>query len=69
MENKEFNSLSFEEIIQLKLNYLETLPKTVEISTAIANLKWVLEVYYKKMYQDFDLKKSNSDYIKRRLQK
>lgn len=66
MENKEFNSLKFEEVVNLKLRYLESLPKTVEVTTAIANLKWVLEVYYKLEYQKIDLQKSSKDFVKRR---
>lgn len=66
MIEKQYDRLSFEEIVELKLEYLKSLPDTIETRTAIANLKWVLDVYQEKMYRKYVVQKSNKDYVKRR---
>ena len=43
--NINYEGLSFEEKISLKINYLLTLPPNEDIKSALLNLKWVLEIY------------------------
>ena len=40
-----YEGLSFEEKITLKINYLLSLPPNEDIKSALLNLKWVLEIY------------------------
>lgn len=40
-----YEGLSFEEKITLKINYLLSLPGSPEIKSALLNLEWVLEIY------------------------
>lgn len=40
-----YEGLSFEEKITLKINYLLSLPASPEVKSALLNLKWVLEIY------------------------
>ena len=40
-----YEGLSFEEKITLKINYLLSLPASETIKSALLNLKWVLEIY------------------------
>lgn len=37
--------LTFEEKIELKINYLLSLPANEDTKSALLNLKWVLEIY------------------------
>ena len=41
----EFEDLSFEEKLKLKIEYVLTLPITTESVVILDNLKWVLEMY------------------------
>ena len=40
-----YEGLSFEEKITLKINYLLSLPGSLEVKSALLNLEWVLEIY------------------------
>ena len=40
-----YEGLSFEEKITLKINYLLSLPGSPEVKSALFNLEWVLEIY------------------------
>ena len=40
-----YEGLSFEEKITLKINYLLSLPGSSEVKSALLNLEWVLEIY------------------------
>lgn len=40
-----YEGLSFEEKIELKINYLISLPASPEVKGALINLRWVLEIY------------------------
>ena len=40
-----YEDLSFEEKITLKINYLLSLPGSPEVKSALLNLEWVLEIY------------------------
>ena len=40
-----YEELSFEEKITLKINYLLSLPGSPEVKSALLNLEWVLEIY------------------------
>lgn len=40
-----YEGLSFEEKITLKINYLLSLPASEAVKSALLNLKWVLEIY------------------------
>ena len=40
-----YEGLSFEEKITLKINYLLSLPGSPEVKSALLNLEWVLEIY------------------------
>ena len=40
-----YEGLSFEEKITLKINYLLSLPGSETVKSALLNLKWVLEIY------------------------
>ena len=40
-----YERLSFEEKITLKINYLLSLPGSPEVKSALLNLEWVLEIY------------------------
>lgn len=40
-----YEGLSFEKKITLKINYLLSLPGSPEVKSALLNLKWVLEIY------------------------
>lgn len=40
-----YEELSFEEKITLKINYLLSLPGSSEVKSALLNLEWVLEIY------------------------
>lgn len=40
-----YEKLSFEEKITLKINYLLSLPGSPEVKSALLNLEWVLEIY------------------------
>ena len=40
-----YEGLSFEEKITLKINYLLNLPGSPEVKSALLNLEWVLEIY------------------------
>ena len=40
-----YEGLSFEEKITLKINYLLSLPGSQEVKSALLNLEWVLEIY------------------------
>lgn len=43
--NINYEGLSFEEKITLKINYLLSLPASEVTKSALLNLKWVLEIY------------------------
>ena len=43
--NINYEGLTFEEKIDLKINYLLSLPASPEVKGALINLKWVLEIY------------------------
>lgn len=43
--NINYEGLSFEEKISLKINYLLSLPASEAVKSALLNLKWVLEIY------------------------
>ena len=43
-----YEGLSFEEKITLKINYLLSLPGRPEVKSALLNLEWVLEIYKEK---------------------
>lgn len=43
--NINYEGLSFEEKITLKINYLLSLPASEATKSALLNLKWVLEIY------------------------
>ena len=43
--NINYEGLSFEEKITLKINYLLSLPGSPEVKSALLNLEWVLEIY------------------------
>lgn len=43
--NINYEDLTFEEKIDLKINYLLSLPASPEVKGALINLKWVLEIY------------------------
>lgn len=43
--NINYEGLTFEEKIDLKINYLLSLPASPEAKSALLNLKWVLEIY------------------------
>lgn len=45
--NINYEGLSFEEKITLKINYLLSLPASETTKSALLNLKWVLEMYQK----------------------
>lgn len=45
--NINYEGLSFEEKISLKINYLLSLPASETTKSALLNLKWVLEMYQK----------------------
>lgn len=40
-----YEGLSFEQKITLKINYLLSLPGSPEVKSALLNLEWVLEIY------------------------
>ena len=40
-----YDGLSFEEKIELKISYLLSLPASPEVKSALINLKWVLNIY------------------------
>ena len=40
-----YEGLSFEEKIALKINYLLSLPGSPEVKSALLNLEWVLDIY------------------------
>lgn len=42
--NINYEGLTFEEKIGLKINYLLSLPTSSEVKSALLNLKWVLEI-------------------------
>lgn len=43
--NINYEGLTFEEKIDLKINYLLSLPASPEVKGALINLRWVLEIY------------------------
>lgn len=43
--NINYDGLSFEEKIELKINYLLSLPASKEVKSALINLEWVLKIY------------------------
>lgn len=43
--NINYDGMSFEEKIKLKINYLLSLPASEAVKSALLNLKWVLEIY------------------------
>lgn len=43
--NINYEGLTFEEKINLKINYLLSLPGSEAVKAALINLKWVLEIY------------------------
>lgn len=43
--NINYEGLNFEEKIDLKINYLLSLPASPEVKSALLNLKWILEIY------------------------
>ena len=43
--NINYEGLTFEEKIELKINYLLSLPSNEDTKSALLNLKWVLEIY------------------------
>lgn len=43
--NINYEGLSFEEKISLKINYLLSLPANEDTKSALLNLRWVLEIY------------------------
>lgn len=45
MKDINYEGLSFEEKITLKINYLLSLPENEDTKSALLNLKWVLEIY------------------------
>lgn len=45
MKDINYEGLTFEEKIELKINYLLGLPATEAVKSALLNLKWVLEIY------------------------
>lgn len=40
-----YDGMSFEEKIILKINYLLSLPASIEVKSALLNLQWVLDIY------------------------
>ena len=51
--NINYEGLSFEEKVKLKLNYLLSLPRTSpEVESAIINLMWVLQEYEKEQIKN-----------------
>ena len=43
--NINYEGLSFEDKIKLKIYYLLSLPASEAVKSALLNLKWVLEIY------------------------
>lgn len=43
--NINYDEMSFEEKIILKINYLLSLPASIEVKSALLNLQWVLDIY------------------------
>lgn len=43
--NINYEGLSFEKKLSLKINYLLSLPASETTRSALLNLKWVLEIY------------------------
>lgn len=43
--NINYEGLNFEEKIELKINYLLSLPASEATKSALLNLRWVLEMY------------------------
>lgn len=43
--NINYDGMSFEDKIKLKIYYLLSLPASEAVKSALINLKWVLEIY------------------------
>lgn len=49
--NINYDGLSFEEKIELKINYLLSLPASKEVKSALINLEWVLKIYQEEQHK------------------